>query len=88
MRTRKPIASLSLDLDNKWSYMKTHGDPGWESLPSYLPVVVPRFLRLLELERMHAAFEDGEIVGGAGAFSFDLSVPGGTDRSKIGRAHV
>ncbi len=48
MRTRKPIASLSLDLDNKWSYMKTHGDPGWESLPSYLPVVVPRFLRLLE----------------------------------------
>ena len=25
----KPIASLSLDLDNKWSYMKTHGDAGW-----------------------------------------------------------
>ena len=37
-----------------------------------------RFLRVLELERMHAAFEDGEIVGGAGAFSFDLSVPGGS----------
>ena len=32
----KPLASLSLDLDNQWSYMKTHGDPGWESLPSYL----------------------------------------------------
>jgi peptidoglycan-N-acetylglucosamine deacetylase len=29
MRDSKPIASLSLDLDNKWSYMKTHGDPGW-----------------------------------------------------------
>jgi hypothetical protein len=26
----KPLASLSLDLDNLWSYMKTHGDPGWE----------------------------------------------------------
>ena len=26
---------------------------------------------------MHAAFEDGEIVGGAGAFPFSLSVPGG-----------
>lgn len=40
----KPIASLSLDLDNKWSYMKTHGDAGWESFPSYLDQVVPRFL--------------------------------------------
>ncbi len=27
----KKIASLSLDLDNKWSYMKTHGDAGWET---------------------------------------------------------
>ena len=27
---------------------------------------------------MHAAFEAGEIVGGAGAFTFDLSVPGGS----------
>lgn len=36
-----------------------------------------RFTRLIEPERMHAAFEDGEIVGGAGAFSFDLTVPGG-----------
>jgi peptidoglycan/xylan/chitin deacetylase (PgdA/CDA1 family) len=43
----KRIASLSLDLDNKWSYLKTHGDPGWESFPSYLDVVVPRFLSVL-----------------------------------------
>ena len=26
-------ASLSLDLDNKWSYMKTHGDAAWQSFP-------------------------------------------------------
>ena len=45
--THLPRASLSLDLDNLWSYMKTHGDPGWESFPSYLDVVVPRFLRSL-----------------------------------------
>src|SRR2546422_1057597 len=44
----QPIASLSLDLDNKWSYLKTHGDRGWESYPSYLDRVVPRFLDLLE----------------------------------------
>ncbi len=40
----KPFASLSLDLDNKWSYLKTHGDNGWETFPSYLPLVVPRIL--------------------------------------------
>jgi hypothetical protein len=44
----KPICSLSLDLDNQWSYMKTHGDPGWESFPSYLDLVVPRFLKMLD----------------------------------------
>lgn len=27
--------------------MKTHGDRGWESFPSYLDVVVPKFLELL-----------------------------------------
>ena len=29
-RMSKPIASLSLDLDNLWSYQRTHGDPEWE----------------------------------------------------------
>jgi len=43
----KPIASLSLDLDNKWSYLKTHGSPTWKALPSYLDVVVPRVLECL-----------------------------------------
>lgn len=37
-----------------------------------------RFSKVLELERMLAALEDGEVVGGAGAFTFDFSVPGGT----------
>lgn len=46
--SKRPIASLSLDLDNQWSYMKTHGDPGWDSYPSYLDVVVPRVLQLLK----------------------------------------
>jgi hypothetical protein len=43
----KPLASLSLDLDNQWSYMKTHGDPGWERFPSYLDRLVPLALDLL-----------------------------------------
>lgn len=44
----KPIASISLDLDNKWAYMKAHGDPAWESYPTYLPEIVPRVLEILE----------------------------------------
>ena len=43
----KRSASLSLDLDNLWSYMKIHGDSGWDAFPSYLDVVVPRFLQVL-----------------------------------------
>ena len=44
----KPVASLSLDLDNHWSYLKTHGDESWRNFPSYLDVVVPRALELCE----------------------------------------
>lgn len=40
-------ASLSLDLDNQWSYMKTHGNPGWQTFPSYLDRAVPRILEFL-----------------------------------------
>lgn len=36
-----------------------------------------RFSRNLPLERMHAAFEGDRIVGGAGAFPFDMTIPGG-----------
>ncbi|MBY0483004.1 polysaccharide deacetylase family protein [Nitrosomonas sp.] len=43
----KPLASLSLDLDNEWAYLKTHGNPAWESYPSYLSTVVPRMLHVL-----------------------------------------
>lgn len=39
-----PIASLSLDLDNQWSYMKSSKIAGWESFPSYLDLAVPRSL--------------------------------------------
>jgi len=52
----KRKASLSLDLDNQWSYMKTHGDSGWESFPSYLDVVVPRILAMLEERDLKITF--------------------------------
>ena len=52
----KPIASLSLDLDNQWSYMKTHGDAGWEAFPSYLDIVVPRVLAFLKERDLKITF--------------------------------
>ena len=36
-----------------------------------------RFSKALPFDRMHAAVEDGSIVGGAGVFPFELTVPGG-----------
>ena len=36
-----------------------------------------RFAKVLPLERMHAAFDGDRVVGGAGAFPFQLTVPGG-----------
>ncbi len=44
----RPVATLSLDLDNLWSYLKTRGDGSWRSFPSFLDIVVPRVLRFLE----------------------------------------
>lgn len=48
----KPLANLSLDLDNEWAYLKTHGDPAWESYPSYLSTVVPRILHVLARRKL------------------------------------
>jgi len=48
MSKKKPIASISLDLDNQWTYMKIHGDEGWDKYPSYLHVFVPHVLDVLD----------------------------------------
>jgi peptidoglycan-N-acetylglucosamine deacetylase len=47
----KPLAGISLDLDNQWSYMKIHGDEGWDKYPSYFDIFIPHVLDILnELE--------------------------------------
>ena len=48
LKNDKPLCSLSLDLDNQWSYMKTHGDSGWETYPSYFDILVPLVLDILD----------------------------------------
>lgn len=53
---QRPLASLSLDLDNQWSYMKTHGDPAWQEFPSYLNIAVPRILEFLRARNLRITF--------------------------------
>ena len=52
----RPLASVSLDLDDQWTYMKTHGDPAWTSFPSYLDVFVPRVLGALDVLGLRITF--------------------------------
>ena len=54
-------ASISLDLDNQWAYVKTQGLDGWQSFPSYLDLVTPRILDLLgELDQRITFFVVGK----------------------------
>lgn len=54
--TDSPVASLSLDLDDKWTYLKTHGDPAWGEYPSYLGYVIPRILEFLDGRDLRITF--------------------------------
>ena len=50
------LASISLDCDNLWSYLKTHGDPGWEQRPSYFDVFIPHALGALDRLGLRVTF--------------------------------
>jgi predicted acetyltransferase len=58
---------LKLGLRAIWHYFGA--EPGDEQME--------RFGRILPEERVHVVLDDGEAVGGAGAFPFELTVPGG-----------
>lgn len=45
--SERPLASLSLDLDNKWAYLRAAGRESWESSTSYFPSVIPRIVETL-----------------------------------------
>jgi peptidoglycan-N-acetylglucosamine deacetylase len=52
----RPLASVSLDVDNLWSYLKTHGDPGWEQRPSYYSEFFPIAFKALEALDLRLTF--------------------------------
>jgi predicted acetyltransferase len=57
--------------------------PIWHYFGSDVPTdeQVERVLPVLPPERMHSVWEDGLAVGGAGAYRFELAVPGGRVRA-------
>ena len=80
MKKKQLLASISLDLDDQWSYMKVHGDEGWDKFPSYLEIVVPHVLDLLDELKIKITFF---IVGQ------DAAIAGNKDilRSIVDRGH-
>lgn len=48
MGQTKSMASLSLDADNLWAYQMTHGDPGWDTYPTYLDALARVVLPVLD----------------------------------------
>jgi hypothetical protein len=71
MKKKKLPASISLDLDDQWTYMKVHGDEGWETFPSYLNVVLPIVLDILDKLDVKITFF---IVGQDAAFEKNREV--------------
>lgn len=55
-RDNKPLACISLDLDNQWTYMKIHGDEGWDEYPSYFDIFVPHVLDVLDELELRITF--------------------------------
>lgn len=52
----KPLASVSLDVDNLWSYMKIHGDERWSARPSYFGTFIPYILEVLDRVQLKITF--------------------------------
>ncbi len=44
----KPAASLSIDLDNAWAYLRAAGNRDWETAATYLPSVIPHIVEQLQ----------------------------------------
>jgi hypothetical protein len=56
MSTPRPIATVSVDLDDLWAYLRVRGDAHWEDAPSLLGRAVPRLLDLMHARNLTATF--------------------------------
>ena len=70
MTPERPIASVSLDADNLWSYLRAHGDSRWQARPSYLPALA---------RRMHEVFNAHRLTPSVFVVGADAAGPDGPD---------
>lgn len=56
MSARRPPATVSVDLDDLWTYLKSAADPRWESCGTLLDRAVPAFVELFREARVKATF--------------------------------
>ncbi len=75
----RPRAALSLDLDNLWSYLKTHGDRSWDGYPTYLPGFIPEVLEWLDRRALKITFfvVGRDAADGRNSGSLGLLAPAG-----------
>jgi len=52
----KLTLSISLDLDNTWSYLKIRGDSTWKEFPSHFPISFPIILDFLQSHQLKITF--------------------------------
>lgn len=66
----RPLASVSLDADNLWSYLRTHGDSGWTDRPSYLSALI---------SQMETIFADHAVSPSVFVVGADATRPDGAE---------
>jgi peptidoglycan-N-acetylglucosamine deacetylase len=54
--SKRPLANISIDVDNLWAYLKIYADIEWEKFPSYLPTFVPTICDLLKKHDLTITF--------------------------------
>lgn len=84
------VASLSIDLDDKWAYLRSRGDAAWESRPSYLAEVAPRIVDFLgERGLPCTVFVVGEDLGrDGGAGAAERFVAAGFELANHSQSHL
>ena len=78
-RDGRPLATLSIDVDNTWAYRRAAGHSDWEQSPTILPLAITRMVdRLTELDLPLTAFlvgrdllDDGDVSAIEGIQSLD-----------------
>lgn len=56
IQRKKPVASISLDMDNLWCYQRSFGIVEWKNYDSFFSLVVPKILDFLQQHQLRITF--------------------------------